>query len=175
MARGERDGGRDDLRPAIRGRLDRCGGAFADRGAELPPFRLLRRTAALRAELRARPLTTLRAGGIGVRELRRLRSALGIEHSELVRLLGLGELAGLVRLDPDTSAWRPAPAPFEDAERAGQWWHVVRSWLASDVVPSAVGLPLADGTVVGVLTRGTHAPEAPVVRRALLAAAPTLG
>ena len=141
-----------------------------DNAAAAAVEQLLRRTAALRAELRARPLTTLRAGGIGVRELRRLRSALGIEHSELVRLLGLGELAGLVRLDPDTSAWRPAPAPFEDAERAGQWWHVVRSWLASDVVPSAVGLPLADGTVVGVLTRGTHAPEAPVVRRALLAA-----
>ncbi|WP_424346564.1 helicase-associated domain-containing protein [Kocuria sp. CH-021] len=141
-----------------------------DNAAAAAVEQLLRRTAALRAELRARPLTTLRAGGIGVRELRRLRSALGVEHAELVRLLGRGELTGLVRLDPDTSAWRPAPAPFEDAERPDQWWHVVRSWLASDVVPSAVGLPLADGSVVGVLTRGTHAPEAPAVRRALLAA-----
>ncbi|MFI7496396.1 helicase-associated domain-containing protein [Kocuria sp. M4R2S49] len=141
-----------------------------DNAAAAAVEQLLRRTAALRAELRARPLSTLRAGGIGVRELRRLRSALGIDHPELVRLLGLGELAGLVRLDPDTSTWRPAPAPFEDAGRTGQWWHVVRSWLASDVVPSAVGLPLADGSVIGVLTRGTHAPEAPAVRRALLAA-----
>ncbi|MFE7631466.1 helicase-associated domain-containing protein [Kocuria sp. NPDC057446] len=148
----------------------RVPGRLRDNAAAAAVEQLLRRTAALRAELRARPLTTLRAGGIGVRELRRLRSALGIEHPELVRLLGLGELSGLVRLDPDTSSWRPAPAPFEDAARPDQWWHLVRSWLASDVVPSAVGLPLADGTVVGVLTRGTHAPEAPVVRRTLLAA-----
>ena len=131
---------------------------------------LLRRIAALRAELRARPLTTLRAGGVGVRELRRLRTALGAEQPELVRLLSLCELAGLVRLDPDTSAWRPAPAPVEDADRADLWLHVARSWLASDVVPSAVGLPLADGSVVRVLTRGTHAPEAPAVRRTLLGA-----
>ncbi|MFI7482787.1 helicase-associated domain-containing protein [Kocuria sp. M1R5S2] len=130
----------------------------------------LRRLAALRAELRDRPLTTLRAGGIGVRELRRLRSSLGTDQPELVRLLGLGELSGLVHLDPDTSTWRPAPARFEDVDRADQWTHVARSWLASDVVPSAVGLPLADGSVVRALTRGAHAPEAPAVRRALLEA-----
>ncbi|MEX5294472.1 helicase-associated domain-containing protein [Kocuria sp. CPCC 205268] len=141
-----------------------------DNAAAAAVEQLLRRGAALRAELRDRPLTTLRAGGVGVRELRRLRSALGTEHAELVRLLGLGELSGLVRLDPDTSSWRPAPAPVEDADRTGQWWHLVRSWLASDVVPSAAGLPLADGTVIGVLTRGTHAPEAPDVRRTVLAA-----
>lgn len=141
-----------------------------DNAAAAAVEQLLRRLAALRAELRARPLTTLRAGGIGVRELRRLRAALALEHPELVRLLGLAELSGLVLLDPDTSAWRPAPAPFEDADRSGQWLHVARSWLASDVVPSAVGLPLADGSVVGVLTRGAHAPDAPPVRRALLRA-----
>lgn len=141
-----------------------------DNAAAAAVEQLLRRTAALRAELRARPLATLRAGGIGVRELRRLRSALGTEHAELVRLLGLGELAGLVRLDPDTSAWRPAPVPFEAADRTAQWQHLVRSWLASDIVPSAVGLPQADGSVIGVLTRGAHAPEAPAVRRALLEA-----
>ncbi|MFC4902072.1 helicase-associated domain-containing protein [Kocuria oceani] len=141
-----------------------------DNAAAAAVEQVLRRLAALRAELRERPLTTLRAGGIGVRELRRLRTALALEHPELVRLLGLAELAGLVELDPDTSAWRPAPAPFEDAERPEQWLHVVSSWWAADVVPSAVGLPLADGTVVGVLTRGTHSPEAPPVRRALLRA-----
>ncbi|MGX5358522.1 helicase-associated domain-containing protein [Kocuria sp. KH4] len=141
-----------------------------DNAAAAAVEQLLRRLAGLRAELRDRPLTTLRAGGIGVRELRRLRTALALEHPELVRLLGLAELAGLVVLDPDTSAWRPDPAPFEDAERPEQWRHVVSSWLAADVVPSAAGLPLADGTVVGVLTRGAHAAESPPVRRALLRA-----
>ncbi|GGG42052.1 hypothetical protein GCM10011374_00500 [Kocuria dechangensis] len=139
-----------------------------DNAAAAAVEQLLRRIAALRAELRERPLTTLRAGGIGVRELRRLRAALELEPAELARLLGLCELAGLVLLDPDTSEWHPAPAPFEDAERPRQWLHVLRSWRASDVVPSAAGVPLADGSVVGVLTRGTRVPEAAPVRRALL-------
>ncbi|HST71202.1 MAG TPA: helicase-associated domain-containing protein [Kocuria rosea] len=141
-----------------------------DNAAAAAVEQLLRLLAVLRAELAARPLTTLRAGGVGVRELRRLRAALDVEPAELARLLGTAELAGLVRLDPDTSAWRPAPAPFEDADRSRQWLHVVRCWLASDVVPSAVGRPLADGSVVGVLTRGTRVPEAVPVRRAVLEA-----
>lgn len=172
------------------------GGAVIDDFTLVPPVpELGRTTAALRrnAALSAisetlrlvselvhavgnQPLATLRSGGVGVRETRRLADILRVDQAQVGVLLELCGLAGLIRLDVDISAWtRPADLEWLTLPRQEQWLWLVNAWLASERVPSLVGQHGANpahratgGSPIVALSAEAQRPDAPVVRRRIL-------
>lgn len=175
------------------------GGAVVDNFTLLPPApelghtsAALRRNAALGAiaetlrlanellfAVREQPLGTLRSGGVGVRELRRLAESIRCGVHETAILLELCALSGLLRLDVDSSTWvQPPSLEWLSLPRQEQWLWVVNAWLASERAPSLVGQPLmggttaphqgAAGTTINALSAEAQRPDAPVVRRRIL-------
>ncbi|WP_445155209.1 helicase-associated domain-containing protein [Arthrobacter sp. Hor0625] len=130
--------------------------------------------------VREQPLTTLRSGGVGVREMKRLADALRIGVHEAGMLAELCALAGLLRLDVDSSAWVQAPQlEWLGLPRQEQWLWLVNAWLASERVPSLVGQPLSGtpaaqahrgmaGSTINALSAEAQRPDAPVVRKRIL-------
>jgi hypothetical protein len=125
------------------------------------------------------PLATLRTGGVGVREMRRLSEQLGVDQGVVGRLLELCGLAGLIRLDVDSSSWvQPPQLEWLVLPRQEQWLWLVNAWLASERVPSMVGQPIisatgaaarsASGATIAALSAGAQRPDAPVVRKRIL-------
>lgn len=132
--------------------------------------------------VREQPLATLRTGGVGVREMRRLAEALRIEQQRAGLLVELCALSGLIRLDVDSSAWvQPPELEWLLLPRQEQWLWLVNAWLASERVPSLVGQPVngpagippaahrgAAGTTINALSAEAQRPDAPVVRKRIL-------
>jgi len=126
------------------------------------------------------PLATLRTGGVGVREMRRLSEQLRVDQGVVGLLLELCGLAGLIRLDVDSSSWvQPPQLEWLVLPRQEQWLWLVNAWLASERVPSMVGQPInsapgaaagrsASGTTIAALSAGAQRPDAPVVRKRIL-------
>ena len=137
-----------------------------DNAAAAAAAEIVRRLREVRAELRDRPLDPLRAGGIGVRERRRLAAALDLEVSEADRLLGFAQLSGLVTQGDDDS-WHPSSAPFEALEDPAALGHVIACWWDADLVPSAVGTARPDGSVVAPLTGDLALEDAQILREAV--------
>ena len=131
--------------------------------------------------VRAQPLATLRSGGVGVREMKRLAETLRIDQHQAGLLLELSALSGLLRLDVDSSTWvQPPQLEWLDLTRQEQWLWLVNAWLASERVPSLVGQPVSGpagasaahrglaGTTVNALSAEAQRPDAPVVRKRIL-------
>ena len=155
---------------------------------------LLRRNAAMSAisetlrlvgellhAVRAQPLVTLRSGGVGVRETRRLGEVLRVDQGRVGLLLELCALSGLIRLDVDSSTWvQPEQLEWLGLPRQEQWLWLVNAWLASERVPSLVGQPVnggqglpgahrtASGSTIVALSAEPQRPDAPVVRKRIL-------
>ncbi|MDQ0665651.1 hypothetical protein QFZ35_004149 [Arthrobacter ulcerisalmonis] len=140
----------------------------------------LRLVSELLHAIRENPLATLRSGGVGVREVRRLSDHLRIDQGAVGRLLEVCGLAGLIRLDVDSSAWvQPPQLEWLVLPRQEQWLWLVNAWLASERVPSMVGQPVntapgapsgraASGTTIAALSASAQRPDAPVVRKRIL-------
>ena len=130
--------------------------------------------------VREQPLATLRSGGVGVREMRRLAEMLRIDQPRAGLLLELCGLAGLIRLDVDSSSWvQPPELEWLILPRQEQWLWLVNAWLASERVPSLVGQPIngtpgaaahraASGSTIIALSAEAQRPDAPVVRKRIL-------
>jgi hypothetical protein len=130
--------------------------------------------------VRGQPLVTLRSGGVGVREMKRLADALRIGLHEAGVLAELCALSGLLRLDVDSSAWVQAPQlEWLTLPRQEQWLWLVNAWLASERVPSLVGQPVSGvataqahrgpaGSTINALSAEAQRPDAPVVRKRIL-------
>ncbi|XAS68367.1 helicase-associated domain-containing protein [Micrococcaceae bacterium Sec5.7] len=182
------------------------GGAVIDNFTLTPPVAelghtsaMLRRNAALGAiaetlrlvgeilfSAREQPLATLRSGGVGVREMKRLADTLRIEQQRAGLLLELCGLAGLLRLDVDSSAWiQPPQLEWLTLPRQEQWLWLVNAWLASERAPSLVGQPItgpaaghvanrnaanrsAAGNTINALSAEAQRPDAPVIRKRIL-------
>ncbi|MGR0158749.1 helicase-associated domain-containing protein [Paenarthrobacter nitroguajacolicus] len=141
---------------------------------------ILRLAAELLFAVREQPLATLRSGGVGVRELRRLAEAIRLGAHETAILLELCAMAGLLRLDVDSSTWvQPPSLEWLNLPRQEQWLWLVNAWLASERAPSLVGQPLTGpsssaghqgtaGTTINALSAEAQRPDAPVVRRRVL-------
>lgn len=119
--------------------------------------------------VRAAPLATLRAGGVGVRELRRLSDGLRVEPQAAAVLLEMAALAGLLRLDVDTSHWVAEDDEWRGLPRPEQWLWVVAAWLGSDRAPSLVGEPLpavrsGAPATINPLAGEAQRPDAPLIR-----------
>ncbi|WP_104181011.1 helicase-associated domain-containing protein [Arthrobacter sp. B0490] len=132
----------------------------------------LRLMTALLGSVAATPVTTLRSGGVGVRELRRVREALRSDDGATAWLLELAAAVGLITLDPDDSRWKTSRLDAWDAlDRDAQWLLLVEGWLAVDRAPALVGSRLPDGTAINALAAEASRPDAPMVRQRLLAVA----
>lgn len=140
----------------------------------------LRLLAELLAAVREQPLATLRSGGVGVRELKRLAERLRLDMREAGLFLEIAALAGLVRLDVDSSTWiQPPGLEWLGLPRQEQWLWVVNAWLASERAPSLVGQALSSsaghqgrqgsaGTTINALSAEAQRPDAPLIRRRVL-------
>jgi hypothetical protein len=131
--------------------------------------------------VKEQPLATLRSGGVGVREMRRLGEVLRIDQPRAGLLVELCGLAGLIRLDVDSSTWvQPPELEWLVLPRQEQWLWLVNAWLASERVPSLVGQPIsgtsgaaaghraASGSTIIALSAEAQRPDAPVVRKRIL-------
>ncbi len=141
----------------------------------------LRLVGELLYSVREQPLVTLRSGGVGVRELKRLADGLRIEMHDAGVLAELCALSGLIRLDVDSSAWvQPAQLEWLTLPRQEQWLWLVNAWLASERAPSLVGQPVngqaavpalhrgAAGSTINALSAEAQRPDAPIVRKRIL-------
>lgn len=156
--------------------------APAPTGRTVPPA--LSRNAALAAigdllrgaddllEALAPGLATLRSGGVGVRELKRLAEVSGSTPEQTSWLLELLAAARLSVLDPDTSRWLPATTAartWRGSDRQAQWEVLVTGWLGSGRAPM-FGAPPAESTG-RALAADRNRSDAPRLRAALLEAA----
>ncbi|MBG6183278.1 hypothetical protein IWX65_001227 [Arthrobacter sp. CAN_A214] len=146
-------------------------GALRDNAAFSAVAELLRGLSALLAAASTTPVATLRSGGVGVRELRRLTESLQCETRDTPWLLELAAAAGLLTLDVDDSRWKPSETAWDSRSRHEQWLILLRGWLELDRAPSLTGSKLADGSAINALAAEGSRPDAPLVRRRLLTAA----
>lgn len=88
------------------------------------------------------PATVLRAGGIGVRELRRTASALEVAEPEAAFVVELAAMAGLLSQDgAESVSWAPSSEALDWHEDPVpvRWGRLARAWLRSARTPWLVG------------------------------------
>ncbi|MBG6225783.1 hypothetical protein IWX63_002366 [Arthrobacter sp. CAN_A2] len=160
-----------DLEPPVApGRTTRS--TLRDNAAYGAVAETLRQVGSLLAVVAGSPVSTLRSGGVGVRELRRVREAVHCSDGEAAWLLELAAAVGLLALDPDDSRWKTArPDAWESLDRDAQWQLLVEGWLVVDRAPALVGSKLPDGASVNALAAEASRPDAPMVRQRLLSVA----
>ncbi|GAA2140189.1 helicase-associated domain-containing protein [Kitasatospora kazusensis] len=117
------------------------------------------------------PPPTLRAGGLGVRDLK--RTALTLECSEPVAAfwLELAYTSGLLAPDGETDErWAPTPAYDSWLQQpvADRWVLLARDWIAATRVAGLAGTPDGKGKTRAVLGPELDRTLAPSVRRAVL-------
>ncbi|MFJ6001555.1 helicase-associated domain-containing protein [Arthrobacter sp. NPDC092385] len=156
--------------PAATARTTRA--ALRDNAAFGAIAETLRLMTALLGSVATTPVATLRSGGVGVRELRRVRESLLSNDGETAWLLELAAAVGLLTLDPDDSRWKVSRLDaWEALDRDAQWLLLVEGWLAVDRAPALIGSRLPDGTAINALAAEASRPDAPMVRQRLLAVA----
>ncbi len=115
------------------------------------------------------PVATLRSGGVGVREIRKLSEKLRVQQAETAWLLELAATASLIELNVDTSRWTVTPHDdWQELDRNKQWERLVKGWLVSQRAPSLFGTTSPAGGTVNALAAEASRPDAPHVRRSLL-------
>ncbi len=142
-----------------------------DRAAALAAADLVGRVEALLEGWSTDPPSVLRAGGLGVRELRRAAKDLDVTEPVAALLVELAWAAGLVdqtpSVDPD---WVPTPA-YDTwlAQPPGQRWvALARAWLDLGRLPGLVGRRDDRDRVLAALGPDLERPAAPSDRRRVL-------
>lgn len=149
-----------------------------DAAAGVAALDLLHRCDAVLAALSAVPASTLKAGGVGVRELRRVARAAAVDEAELPLLLEILAAAGLIA-EGDTevgdavydAAWAPTESADVWASRdsARRWADLVLAWWSAPRAAWRVGSELEGGGTVAALGEPVG-PPAPAERARTLAA-----
>ncbi|WP_369046616.1 helicase-associated domain-containing protein [Sinomonas sp. P10A9] len=129
---------------------------------------VLRTVSSLAVQVSEHPLETLRAGGVGAREVRRLAAALRTDADPTVFALELAAEAGILTLDPDTSTWRATGAESWLAiSRPEQWLILATAWLDTPRVPS-LAMSAEGSDQLAPLSGEGQRSDAPLVRRRIL-------
>ena len=128
--------------------------------------------------LGAAPISELRSGGLGVREVRRLAKVTGIDEARLGLLLELAAAAGLIASglpDPQPSNgeapyWAPTVAAdrFAEASPADRWYLLANTWLDLPARPTLIGTRGPDAKPYAALSDSLYSTAAPLDRRLLL-------
>lgn len=117
------------------------------------------------------PPPVLRSGGLGVRELRRVATALEIPESEAALVVEIAHAAHLVSDDGELDP-RWAPTPDYDTWRAlaatRRWTALTTAWLATTRCPALVGTRDARNALRAALGPDLDRAMAPRVRSWLL-------
>lgn len=117
------------------------------------------------------PAPTLRAGGLGVRELRRVAAALEVTPAEAARVIEFAYAAGLVADDGEADP-RWAPTPAFDRWRTGsagqRWSQLAAVWLDTTRCPGLAGTRDARDGVRNCLSADLDRAPAPQLRRWVL-------
>ncbi|MEV0713504.1 helicase-associated domain-containing protein [Asanoa sp. NPDC050611] len=141
----------------------------------------VRHTETLLLALEAEPAAVLRSGGIGVRELRRLARAAGLDDGTAATLLEAAYAAGLAGEAEAHTAPVGRPAPESqvlptsrfDAWRASsiarRWTDLAAAWLTMTRQPGLVGQRDERDRPITVLAPEVERSGAPAARRAVLA------
>jgi hypothetical protein len=139
---------------------------------------LLREFDVLLETLGAAPISELRSGGLGVREVRRLAKVTGIDEARLGLLLELAAAAGLIASglpDPQPSNgeapyWAPTVAAdrFAEASPADRWYLLANTWLDLPARPTLIGTRGPDAKPYAALSDSLYSTAAPLDRRLLL-------
>ena len=114
----------------------------------------------------------LRAGGLGVRELRRAATALEVDEATAALVVEIAWGAGLVADDGEVEPrWLPTPAydAWREEEVPRRWLVLASAWLGSTRVPALVGTRDAKDAARNALGPDLDRASAPAVRSAVLA------
>jgi hypothetical protein len=128
------------------------GQAMVDRAAAGAAFELVRRTELLLDRWGTHPPAALKAGGLGVRELRVAANLLHVEPDVAALVIETAAAAGLLdqgMTDDVDAAWLPTEAydAWLVASPAKRWTTLARAWLASPRLVSVIGSRIGDKTV----------------------------
>src|ERR1700758_2893269 len=139
---------------------------------------LLRELDVVLQTLGAAPVSELRSGGLGIRDVKRRPKARGSDEPRLGLILEVANAAGLIASgtpDPEPAAGDPPYwAPTMATERfaaisAGERWHLLAgTWLDLPGRPALIGSRGPDGKTYGALTDSLYSTAAPLDRRLLL-------
>jgi hypothetical protein len=153
--------------------------ALIDRAAAAAADRCCRAVETLLEEWSVSPPPVLRAGGLGVRELRRVAQLLNREETEAALLIEVAAAGGLVASDGAADpVWLPTRGYDEWLElpAAWRWSALVTAWLTSPRQAGAVGQRDDKDKVIAALGSQPTTPADTVITRrqtlALLAEAP---
>ena len=131
---------------------------------------------ALLHELAETPAAVLKAGGIGVRELRRLARETGVTEAVAATLLETAFAAGLLgQTEPAgrsaEARWLPSAAydTWRTAPLSQRWLLLARTWLEMNRAPGMVGLRDDRDRLVNALSFEVVRYSAVALRRATLA------
>ena len=151
--------------------------AAADASGAGQAMEVLRQAGALLEALAAEPAPVLRAGGMGIRELRRLARAAGLTEPAAALLIEVGYAAGLIGETDDPGPGRFGgpelrPATGYDAWSAGplaaRWHALAVSWLGMTRQPDLVGQRDGRDRLIGPLAPEVERAGAPAARRTVL-------
>ncbi|MFD9596196.1 helicase-associated domain-containing protein [Kitasatospora sp. NPDC059973] len=118
------------------------------------------------------PPPTLRAGGLGVRDLKRTAQTLESTEQQTAFWLELAYTAGLLAPDGEADErWSPTPAydGWLQQDTADRWAALAAGWLTATRVPALTGTPDGKGKPRAALGPELDRTLAPSVRRAALA------
>ncbi|MBV9723293.1 MAG: helicase-associated domain-containing protein [Mycobacterium sp.] len=152
--------------------------ADTDAAAAGAAIELLRALDVLLETLSAAPISELRSGGLGVRELRRLAKVTGVDEARLGLILELAAAAGLIASgipDPQPATgeapyWAPTVAAdrFAEASPADRWHLLAQTWLDLPARPALIGTRGPDAKPYAALSDSLYSTAAPLDRRLLL-------
>jgi hypothetical protein len=149
------------------------GAGAVDRTAALAASDTVARTEGLLAAWAGEPPAVLRAGGLGVRELRRVAKELDVPDPVAALLVETAAAAGLVDQTPGPEPeWLPTPAydAWLAAAPARRWAALAGAWLALPRLPGLVGRRDERDKALNALSPELDRPGAPGERRRVLQA-----
>jgi len=119
----------------------------------------------------AEPPAELRAGGLGVRDLRRAARALDTDESGAALYLEVARAAGLLDSAGPEPVWLPTERydPWLALPAAQRWTRLARAWLQMTRLPSLVGQRDERGKAAAALAVDAERGSAPGTRRRVLA------
>ncbi|TFV57151.1 DNA-binding protein [Mycobacterium sp. PS03-16] len=139
---------------------------------------LLREVDVLLETLSSAPVPELRSGGLGVRDVKRLTKATGIDDARLGLILEIAAAGGLIAAgvpEPDPgdgtgTFWAPTVAAdrFIESPTSVRWHLMASTWLDLPGRPGLIGSRGPDGKPYAALSDSLYSTAAPLDRRLLL-------
>lgn len=145
--------------------------ATVDAEAASAALEVVRQVGVLVTAWEASPPPLLRAGGLGVRDLRRAAQALETDEPTAAVVVELAAAAGLVADDGDAPAsYVPTDRAldWEDLDDASRWALLAGAWATARRTPWLVGSRDEKGTLRAPLSPDLHRPWVPRLRASVL-------